>query len=624
MTPRFLELYNQELRFIREMGVEFARRYPKIASRLDLGSLECADPYVERLLEGFAFLTARVHLKLEAEFPKFTQHLLEMVYPHYLAPTPAMTVVKFEPDLQGSVTEQGYRLPRHTVLRSSTALKGHVSCVFRTAHQVMLWPIKLSKAEYLPRGELGRRVGDLAKGARAGIRLCFETIDGIVFQQLPLDELVLYLDGDGEIAVKLYENLMARTLRVVAQPSSDSDLWRQTLGKNCISPCGFGGEEALLPCVHQSFNGYRYLQEYFALPQRFLFVKLSGLKNAVMRCDSNALELVVLLDREQREFEGLIDERNFTLYCAPAINLFPKRSDRIHLTHGSTEHHVVIDRTRPLDYEVYSVTGLTGYGTGTTSQQMFLPFYSLQNEHAGKINDAYYTLQRQPTLESSIHSGSSKKIPYLGSELFVSLVDGREAPFRHDLKQLSVEALCTNRGLPQTMFTGHTKTDFTLEIGAPVETVKCVAGPVDPRHTHREGEHAWRLVNHLSLNYLSLIDKDESSGATALRELLELYGQSGETPVHAQIEGVLNVNCQPIVSKIPGPGPAVFGRGLQVRLVLNESAFQGFGAFMLGMVLDRFFSKYVSINSFTQTVIETRERGEIMRWPVRCGTRDLI
>jgi len=623
MDSRFLEHYNQELRFIREMGVEFAERYPKIAGRLDLGSTGCADPYVERLLEGFAFLTARVQLKLEAEFPRFTQHLLEMVYPHCLAPIPAMTIAQFEPDLNGGVTEDGFLLPRHTELFASLAIKGHVNCKFRTAHDVMLWPISIANVDYLTRGEATAYSNRQSRKVRSAIRLRLETVVDIKFQDLKLDKLALFLKGGGELPAQAYELIIGHAQAVVVQPPGSSPAWCQELPRRSLKALGFDDEQALLPYGHQSFQGYRLLQEYFCLPQRFLFFELNNLLSAVKRSEDTALEIVILLDKEQDELEGLLDRDNFALNCTPAINLFPKRADRIRLSHRSTDHQLIVDRTRPRDYEVYALNKVTGYGSSSAVEQEFHPFYSVEDGMLGG-ESAYFTIERRPTLESVKNTISGKVTPYLGNEVFISLVDAEEAPYNGDLKQLGVDVLCTNRGLSQFLLSGQAVPEFNLEVGAPVNGVRSLTGFTDPRAGAPVGEYAWRLISHLSLNYLSILGEDQDAAARALRELLSLYGDFSEPGIRKQIEGLHGLESKQIVRRIPVDGPMAFGRGVEISILFDESAFQGAGAFLLGAVLERFFSKYVSINSFTQTRVNTLERGGIMVWPVRTGTRTLI
>lgn len=264
---------------------------------------------------------------------------------------------------------------------------------------------------------------------------------------------------------------------------------------------------------------------------------------------------------------------------------------------------------------------MEGIGQSQEQQQTFRPFYGLQDLASDSEGQAYYTLRRAPRVLSSQERRGGRRSDYVGNEAFLSIVDASEAPYSTDLRQLAVATLCTNRDLPLHLSFGGGKTDFTLEIGGPVEAVRCLAGPTKPRPSSAQGERAWRLVSHLSLNYLSLADSDEDTGAAALRELLMLYGDMGEAPVRKQIEGLRRVRSRPVTRRVPGAGPITFGRGLEVAVTCDETAFEGSGVFLLGAVLERFFSKYVSINSFTETVVETEDRGEIMRWPVTIGQR---
>ncbi|HEC16787.1 MAG TPA: type VI secretion system baseplate subunit TssF [Sedimenticola sp.] len=622
MDPRLLGYYNRELQHLRDMGGEFAKEFPKIAARLGLDGLACADPYVERLLEGFAFLTARVQLKIDAEFPRFTQHLLEMVYPHYLAPTPSMAVVQFQPDLTEGALAEGFTLPRQSILRSTTGKGEHTACEYRTAHEVTLWPLELTEAEYFTgTGPVATRDLPMLQRVRAGIRLRLRTTAGLSFDQLALDALALHLHGNDELPTRLYEQLLANAVAVIAQPTRHPLPWRESISREHIRPLGFDEEDALLPYGPRSFQGYRLLHEYFAFPRRYLFAELSGLAPAVQRCNDTELDLIVLFDRFEPMLQNRVDHSNFALFCSPAINLFPKRCDRIHLSEHTSEYHILPDRTRPLDFEIYQVTEVTGYGTGADNAREFLPFYALNESTIGNADRTYYTVQRVPRLLSSRQRRHGPRSNYAGNEVYVSLVDANEAPFPSGLRQLGATALCTNRDLPLHMPLGAGKTDFTMESGAPVNAVRCLAGPTRPRPSYAGGEIPWRLINHLSLNYLSLADSDDREGAAALRNLLLLYSDGSEAEIRKQVEGVRSISAEAVTRRLPMPGPITFGRGIGITLTLDESAFEGIGAFLLGAVLDRFFAKYVSINSFTQTRVRTLDRGEIIQWPLRTGTR---
>ncbi len=625
MEPRFLRHYNRELQYIREMGAEFAQEFPKIAGRLGLEGFECADPYVERLLEGFAFLAARIQFKLDAEFPRFTQHLLEAVYPHYLAPTPSMAVVQLQPDLTEGGLAEGYLVPRDSILRGVLGKGERTACEYRTAHDVFLWPLELTRAEYLPTGANLAQAGvpDIS-GSRAGIRFSLRATAGLTFEKIALDSLNLYVRGSEELPMHIYEQLFANGIAVVVRPAKRSSTWHAVLDRSHIRRVGFGDEEALLPVGSQSFQGYRLLHEYFAFPARFMFAEVAGLAPAVQRCDEAEMEIIVVLDRSDPDLEDVLDVSHFALFCTPAINLFPKRADRIHLDSRQHEYHLVPDRTRPMDLEVHSVTRVLGHGTRPEHEQEFHPLYATKETGIHRQRRAYYVVRRERRMLSARQRLNGPRSSYIGSEMFLTLVDADEAPYSPELKQLSLSVLCTNRDLPLHMPVGRGSTDFTLESGAPVDAVRVLSGPSAPRSSWAEGDATWRLISHLAPNYFSLVEGDDEQGAAALRELLTLYSDIGDAAARAQIEGVRAVRTVPVTRRLPLPGPICFGRGLQIAVTCDELAFEGTGVFLLGAVLERFFARFVSINSFTETVLRTLARGDIMRWTTRAGQRHLM
>ena len=271
MDRRLLGYYNRELQHLRGVAGEFAREFPKIAGRLALDDIACADPYVERLLEGFAFLSARVQLKLDAEFPRFTQSILETVYPHYLAPTPSMAVVQFSPDLASTALAEGAGIERGTVLRSVTGKHERTACEYRTAQGVTLWPIELTDAQYCTRELSTLDLPAAAASAKAGIRLRLRAASGIGFQKMKLDELSLFIRGSGDFPMHIYEQVLAHARGVVVQPVNRPAPWQEVLPASVVKSAAFGDDEALLPVGARSFQGYRLLHEYFAFHQRFLF-----------------------------------------------------------------------------------------------------------------------------------------------------------------------------------------------------------------------------------------------------------------------------------------------------------------------------------------------------------------
>jgi type VI secretion system protein ImpG len=629
MDARMLRYYNQELAYMREMGAEFAGQFPKVAARLALEATEVADPYVERLLEGFSFLAARVRLKLDAEFPRFTQHLLEVAYPHYLAPTPSMVIAQFLPSMSEGALASGFLIPRNTLLRGQIPRKEQTACQFTTAHDVTLWPIEVADARYVshapdvPLDTLPR-----AEPVRGLLRLRLRTAMSLPMRELALDRLNLFLAGNDEVALKLYELLLGSGLGVFVAPAARPVPWFHWLGREAIQPVGFAPDQALIPYTSRSFSGYRLLHEYFAFPERFRFVEIAGLRKALAHHPKDEIELVIPLGRGDATLSTLVDRSSVALHCTPAINLIPRRADRIHITDQRAEHHVVADRTRPMDFEVYAVERATGYGEGTEAEQEFRPFYASANADDRGPARGYFTVRREPRALSEGQRRDGTRTSYVGSEVFLSLVDPREAPYSATLRQLGVNVLATNRDLPLLMPVGG-DADFSLAISAPVDGIRCLRGPSRPRPAAPEGEVTWRLINHLSLNYLTVTDLDEAQGAAALRGLLELYADLADQDMtdaigRRQARGVRRATVTPRTRRLPVPGPTVFARGLEIRLTVDESAFAGASAFLLGAVLEQVFGRLASMNTFTELVLISESRGEIKRWPSRMATRQLL
>ena len=624
MNPQLFELYKRELQHIREMGGEFAAEFPKVAGRLGLETLECSDPYVERLLEGFAFVAARVQLKIEASHSQLARQLLEMVYPTYLSPTPSMVINEIRPSLSEGSLAEGFTVERGTRLRSQIAPDEQTECDFRTAHDVTLWPIEIAQMNYLASpaavNTAGARCG---KETRSGMSLQLKSIGGFEFAELPIDKLSLYLNGADSLGSVLYEQLFAHTQSIaivcngkeILSPRQSVSLQRQ----------GFGDDEALLPVTKRGFQGYRLVQEYFAFPERFLFARISDMQSRLARCHSDTVELIFTFDnRNERLFESVAVE-NFRLHCVPAINLFPKSADRIHIDKGRHKYHVIPDRTRPMDYEVYSVAGVTGFAGSQQEKEAFYPYFSDSEQR--RAANRFYGLERESRLLSSKQKKRGPRASYVGSEIFISLVDENDAPYRSDLKQLSIDTLCTNRDLPLQMPVGKKDTDFNLDIGAPVDSIRCLHGPTIPKASRAHFKDAWRLVSNLNLNYLSIDSgrsDDGESAAVMLRQMLELYADSARSADMRQLEGILSVKTEPAIRQVKFRSHIEIAHGMQISIRIDEAAFEGSGAYVLGSVLERFFARYATVNSFTETVLESVQRNEIQRWPVSIGQRSTL
>ncbi len=637
MDPRLLRLYSDELTHLREVGAEFAREFPKIASRLGMEGMEVPDPYVERLLEGFAFLAARVQLKIEAEQPRLIGHLLESTYPNFLAPVPSMMVARFAVDPADPNLVKGYPVPRGSAVLSELARGQDTHCEFRTAHEVTLWPVELTGAQYfshasdLPWARLPQ-----AQGTRGGVRFKLKSGGGVPLAQLGMDRLAFYISAPDDVAFRLHELLLGAAAGTLVRGAGVADAqapglqWR---GADTVQPLGYAASEALLPESLRAFSGHRLLQEAAAMPHRFLFFEVTGLAERLARAEGEEAEIIVFLQRGDARLEAMVDAQSFSLYCTPAINLFHKRLDRIQLGPGSWEYHVVPDRSRPMDYEVHGIESVTGYGTGRVAQQEFLPLYSTcaglpsgaSAEGAGP--QGYYTVRREPRLLSPRQKQHGPRSSYIGEEVFLSLVDPRHAPYREDVRQLSVTAWVTNRDLPTLLphgSPGGGVAPWRLESPGPVARVDALRGPTRPVTRRPVGELGWSLVSHLSLNHMALVGETPAQAASALRRMLALYGPPEDASWLRQIEGVRALQAKSAVRRLPFEGPLTFGTGVEMVLELDELAFQGTSAFLFASVLERYFARHAAINSYTQLTLRTAQRGEVMRWPPRVGSMETV
>jgi len=621
LNPQLVEVYNRELAYLRELGAEFAAAFPKVAGRLTMRELEVADPYVERLLEGFAFLTARIQLKMDAEFPRLSQRILEMVCPHYLAPTPAMLVAQIEPSASEGSLAAGFPLPAGTVLRSRKTADEQTPCEFRTGHDLLLWPLDLVRARLggapveLPPSSLR-----LPAEAAGHLRLDLAVRSGLTFDQLRLDRLDLHLAGPDTVATQLQELIHGSLLGVVVHDAQDPTRVFAQLGPAAVQPEGYDQSQALLPYTHRAFQGHRLLHEYFAFPARFRFLSIRGLAPALRQARQRQVALTLLLRKPRPELEASVDQHNFLLHCVPAINLTQRTADRIHLSPSVNEYHVVPDRTRPRDYEVYGVRSVVGHQEGRVEDREFVPLYAAV--HGIRTDDqAYYALRREPRLFSEHAARFGARTRYLGSEVFLSLVDQRAAPFSDDLRQLSVVTLCTNRDLPLLMSVGQGGGDLSPVESAPIGAVRVVAGPSRPVEAMAENEITWRLISHLTLNYLALSDRSDEEGAATLRELLGLYKDLGNRDLGGQIQGVASLAIEPITRRLPQHRQLVYGRGVGARLTVDDTPFAGVSPWPLAAVLEQFLARHVGINSFTELELRSRQRGRLATWPARMGAR---
>ncbi len=620
MDSRFLDYYNRELAYLHELGAEFAASFPKVAGHLGMQGGLVADPYVERLMEGFAFLASRIHLKIDSEFPRFSQRLLEVVFPNYLAPTPAMAIVQIPLDPAGNTKNGGgvARLPRGTVLNSGAIPGIATKCTFVTGHDMEVWPIEVQEASAgMPAGDLPLTRHLRGKEAQGEIRLRLKYQIPVASEQPHPERLVFFLAASDALATQIYEALIGHCLGVmVSSPQGGETTF---LPAAALRQEGFDTDQALLPTDPRVFQGYRLLHEYFAFPQRFLFFSVNGLRAPLSRLGEDIFELTVLLDRDVGTLASTVNKKCFELNCVPVVNVFKRNGNRLLISHAGVEHHVVPDRTRPLDYEVYRVDSVEGFDRGNNPVTRFAPFYRHVGSDTGGC-EAYFTTRRESRRMSDSSLREGARSSYAGSEVFLSLVDAREAPWPQQIDQLSVAMLLTNRDLPLLIPTNNAR-DLSVETDMPMSWGRILRGPSRPRFSVAEREMTWRLISHLSLNYLAMRDMDPQSGAVAMRELLGLYALLADPAVARHGESIVSVESSSVTRRLPVSGPLVFGRGVGIKVTVDEVPFAGSSPYLFGCVLEQFLARHVSMNMFCELSLHSATRGAIASWPPRWGGR---
>jgi type VI secretion system protein ImpG len=618
VDPRLLRAYNEELIYLRETAREFGEEYETVASRLGLNTPNDVDPYVERLLEGVAFLNARVRLKLQDQFPEFTQHLLNAIQPQYLAPTPSMCVVGFEPQDGDLTLAQGYTIPRLTELAATSGAETDTNVIFRTGQAVTLWPLRITEAEYLPTRAAVAPYGGGARGrAEAGLRLRFTSVGGAPLNKIAPPALPIYLDGAEVIPGELYRQLIGEVVGVTAgdpESAAGEGAWTRLPDPE---QHGFEDDCALLPAGRRSFRGYRTLAEYFACPERFLFVRLPELGRAFSRCQTSC-DVVILFSRAAPGLAGAVAPSNFRLFASPAINLFERQIDRVALSPFEHEQQLIADRTRPLDYEIYRVLDVTSYAESNRDPKPVAPLHAFGSLLHDWGDALFYVTRLRHRRLSTKEQRLRRRSDYLGTETWISLTSPGDPAEMDERYELAVRALVTNRELAENLRVGG-KTDF-LAPGLPVRAVTLLRAPTRPRPPQGISDAAWRVIGHLTPNYASFVSEDDDD-PSVLRDHLALYGRADDPTLRRQIDAVQSITAEPVTRRAPGLGRTAFARGQRLRIRLDDAPFENARMFLFSAVLERFLGEFTTVNAFTECIFESPHEGTFVQWPPRMGQR---
>jgi len=609
MRDELQPYYERELTFIRQMASEFSDKYPKVAGRLMLDNGVSEDPLVERLIEAFALLCGRVHHKIDDEFPEITEALLDALYPHYLRPLPSQAIVQFGFESSQSVAAR-IQIPKGTPLHSR-AINGQF-CSFRTWYPVDVLPLRVKTASV----SLANRFAapGLPTDAAGVIRIEVECLGGMRFDQIESDSIRFYLNGETSAVHTLHEMLFLNAVRVSIRAKSPGKPGPEVvLSPDSLRPVGFAAAEGILPYSDRSFLGYRLLQEYFSFPEKFFFVDLQGLSKIPRSDFGSAFEIIIGLKEPDEKYrlaalEQSVDASTFQIGCTPVINLFERMAEPIRVSHTRPEYQIIPDQHRQASTEIYSIDEVTSIAGYLDEPRRYEPFYSLRHGSHLERQKHFWHAHRRP---------SSKKND-AGTEMFLMLVDTDLNPALPAGEVLSVRVTCTNREQASRLKFAGEFGELEAEGVASVRA-RCIRNPSPAmRPPHRRGLQ-WRLVSHLSLNHLSIVEK----GKDALQEILRLYDFSNDTSVRRQIAGIAEISSRAALSRVTSDTGVAFCRGTDVTIEFDEQQYVGTGVFLLSSVLERFLGLYSAVNSFSRLTVKTR-KGVLKTWPPRSGEQILL
>ena len=642
MKRAFRDAYNRELAILKERSVEFAEDYPGLAERLGGLIEDNMDPSIAGLLEGSAFLAARVQLKMQEEYRTFTGELLDQVFPDALAPTPSVMLVRATLPVENAELVKGVTFARGEYLDARYAdADKKVTCRYALAAPLTLWPLALTKAVYHGRtGPIGALGQEITPGTKAGLELEFARIGldgktgkGGAISEVEIDSLPIYLTGPMDDAIRLYEQFLSDVTRVsLRYLDQNGDAVFRRLPPDAIQQIGMGPADRLFPHNDRLFNGFAMLREAFIFPRKFLGIRIEGLRTALQAIKANDVRIIVEFDTISPTLESRLEPSHLSLHSAPAVNLFEENSSMVRIDRKRHEFVVPPNSSPVSHYEIHHILEVYAHYSGNVDKVKVHPLYALPPDGQDPRQVLYYTARRKPrrlTMKERRYGTSRHR--YRGTETYISIY---EPPEDQNAHRLQIKALCSNRHLPGYLPIAQGQDDFYFSEDQTV-TLSCVAGPSPPResladmeaeapHRTTSGDSYWRLMSYLALNHFGLENRDGTEGAAAMRELLSLFADLSDNITETQIQGLVDVSTRPITRTIRRPDGFHPARGLEVTLMFDEDEFEGSGIMLLAAVLDRFLAEYAAINSFTQCVIHSRQRGHIKTWPPRIGSGPIL
>ncbi len=584
MTPEATTLqsyYLAELTALRELGAEFAQRHPKIAGALDLGPEQSQDPHTERLIEAFAFLTARLQLDLDREFPRIAQSVIDHLCPALLQPTPSMSIARFEwqESLPGATT--GLSIPARTMLAARS--QENILIRFRTGWETRLLPMM---------------VGALKREDDGAVTLCLQTLGQANLEDLDLSQLRFYLQGDWSTLAPLLELLLADTTKV----SVGTELAQLKALPSPPSLTGLGDNEGILPCPPSAHPAYSLLQEYFAFPHKFHFITLQGIETLGVK--GKTLFIRFHLGPSSSRVVKLSAD-SFQLGCVPVVNLFQRTTEPILVTDERHEWLVVGDHDQESSTEIHSLLEVSLSQPGADRPNLLSPFGAM-GDFLGDSNQTLWMVRRDQSLRKDI----------TGTDLFISFVDRSQSPVRPPNTTIYAQALCCNRGLAEQV---PAKTQCHMETTNLGIKATLLITPSTQKSPPLGGDAAWRLTRLVRLHHGNLLGPN---ALEQLQALLQLFaGDQRRDSEH--IAGLVDVQARRGFERLGQQPWASMLPGTEIDLRVDPKSFSAGSAVVFSAVLSRFFSLYTTVNNFTQTSLW---RGDdcLKRWPAATGYQEML
>ncbi|MFZ7236309.1 type VI secretion system baseplate subunit TssF [Avibacterium gallinarum] len=593
--------FRQELDYLRELGKEIANEKPHLANFL---SEKSADPDVERLLEGFAFLSGSLRAKIEDQFPEFTHSLINMLWPNYLRPTPSMTIVEFFPNPKVAkgfdVVNKGTTLLSRPIVSGNSDKK--LQCQFQTCRDVWLNPFSLSDASVLNSNE------------QAIVSLVFSSESPLKFSELDLNKLRFYLGADDYTNQQLYL-WFSYYLTGAEIVVNDQKI---TLPEFNFSPAGFNKEDALLPYPKNAYSGYRILQEYFCFPESFMFFDVNGIAPLPNTLDESNQFILNLYFSEPLSSDVQIRKSTFRLHCTPAINLFKHSCEPLRFDGDKDEYLLKGSYSHPEWYEIFSVDQVSSHVENTnnkargprhSSTRHYLPFESFEHqiEYAKGRTELYYKVRAKDALFEK------------GFDHYISFVRGDEVISLGKTESISINVTCTNREIPTNLKVG----DICIgtETNPAIVEFKNITRPSMPLHPLLDGTLAWKLISNSSLNYLSLLEIEALKEIIRTYDLPSWHSRRNANMSQKKLDAIKSIETKPIDRLFK----SVSIRGLQSTLYIKQSEFNSEGEmFLFCTVLSQFFSLYASVNSFHKLKVINLDNQASYEWPIQIGQHQLM